>query len=103
MADPVNYDPLYAEFDAPLLKEMRTEAYGEDIGQHSWVTAGELRKDLELLGLTKNSRLLDVGCGPGGPLVFASHSTGCLGIGADISQAAANSAIRRAQSFNIES
>jgi SAM-dependent methyltransferase len=102
MADPVNYDPLYAEFDSPLLKELRTDAYGEDIGQHSWVTADELRADIERLSLTSNSRLLDVGCGPGGPLVFAAQLTGCLGIGVDISQAATESAMRRAGTFNFE-
>jgi len=103
MADPVNYDPLYAEFDSPLLKQMRTEAYGEDIGQHSWVTADELRADLERLSLNIDSLLLDVGCGPGGPLIFAVQSTGGLGIGVDISRAATESASRRARTFNLES
>lgn len=102
MADRVNYDPLYAEFDSPLLKEVRIEAYGEDIGQHSWVTADELRRGIELLSLTESSRLLDVGCGPGGPLVFAAQSTGCLGIGVDISQSATESAMRRARTLNVE-
>jgi cyclopropane fatty-acyl-phospholipid synthase-like methyltransferase len=103
MADPVNYDPLYAEFDSLLLKQIRTEAYGEDIGQHSWVTADELRADLERLSLNSESLLLDVGCGPGGPLIFAAQSTGCLGIGVDISQAATESASRRARTLNIDS
>ena len=53
------YDRLYEEFDSPLMRRMRLEAYDEDIGQHSWVTAEELAKDILLLGLSSGSRLLD--------------------------------------------
>ena len=41
-----SYDPLYAAFDSPLMRQLRQEAYGEDIGQHSWVTADEFRSDI---------------------------------------------------------
>ena len=44
-----NYEPLYAAFDSPLMQQLRREAYGEDIGQHSWVTADELRADIARL------------------------------------------------------
>jgi SAM-dependent methyltransferase len=79
------YDPLYAAFDSPLMQQVRREAYGEDIGQHSWVTPDELRSDIARVALTASSRLLDLGCGPGGPLVFAVRSTGCRGTGVDAS------------------
>lgn len=90
------YDPLYAAFDSPLMQQVRREAYGEDFGQHSWVTADELRSDIERLSLTASSRLLDVGCGPCGPLVFAVRSTGCTGTGVDVSVSALNSGSARA-------
>jgi hypothetical protein len=86
------YDPLYAAFDSPLMRQLRQEAYREDIGQHSWVTADEFRSDIGRLSLTTSSRLLDVGCGPGGPLVFAVKSTACMGTGLDVSSSAIGSA-----------
>ena len=40
------YESFYREFDSPLMRQIRREAYGEDIGQHSWVGADELRGDI---------------------------------------------------------
>jgi SAM-dependent methyltransferase len=96
------YDPLYAAFDSPLMRQLRQEAYGEDIGQHSWVTADELRSDIERLSLTTSSRLLDVGCGPCGPLVFAVKATGCLGTGLDVSASAIDSGRARASAAGVQ-
>lgn len=79
------YDPLYAVFETPLGRRLREEAYGEDIGQHSWVTAEELRKDVARLRLSPSSRLLDLGCGPCGPLAFALGSLGCRATGIELS------------------
>jgi cyclopropane fatty-acyl-phospholipid synthase-like methyltransferase len=96
------YDPLYAAFDSPLMRQFRQEAYGEDIGQHSWVTADELRSDIARLSLTTSSRLLDVGCGPCGPLVFAIMSIGCIGTGLDVSRSAIESGRARASAAGIQ-
>jgi SAM-dependent methyltransferase len=96
------YDPLYAAFDSPLMRQLRQEAYGEDIGQHSWVTADELRSDMGRLSLTTFSRLLDVGCGPCGPLVFAVKSTGCMGTGLDVSSSAIASGRARALAAGVQ-
>jgi SAM-dependent methyltransferase len=96
------YDPLYAAFDSPLMRQLRQEAYGEDIGQHSWVTADEFRSDIGRLSLKTSSRLLDVGCGPCGPLVFAVKSTGCLGTGLDVSESAIGSGRARASAAGVK-
>jgi len=40
------YDDVYRDFESPLTRQLRLEAYGTDIGQHSWVTVDELRSDL---------------------------------------------------------
>jgi SAM-dependent methyltransferase len=96
------YDRLYAAFDSPLIRELRREAHGEDIGQHSWVTAAELRSDLGRLSLTAASRLLDVGCGPCGPLVFAVQSTGCTGTGVDVSAPAIEAGRARAAAAGVQ-
>ncbi len=98
----MTYDALYAGFDSPLMQQLRREAYGEDIGQHSWVTADELRWDIERLALSASSRLLDVGCGPCGPLVFAVRSTGCTGTGIDVSASALVSGSARASAAGVQ-
>src|SRR5690349_13871297 len=82
------YDPSYGQFDSPLMRQLRLEAYGEDIGQHSWVTADELRKDMARLRLSEASRVLDLGCGPCGPLIFILKSVGCHGTGVEVSASA---------------
>ena len=96
------YDSLYAEFDSPLMRRVRSEAYGEDIGQHSWVTARELRVDLDRLGLVPSRRFLDLGCGPCGPLTFAVRSIGCRGLGLDASKAAIVRGRGRIASLGLE-
>jgi SAM-dependent methyltransferase len=91
------YENLYEDFDSPLAKQIRCEAYGEDIGQHSWVTAEELREDISRLELSRESNLLDLGCGPGGPLAFVIRQVACRGCGIDASaQAIAAGRVRAA-------
>jgi len=96
-----SYQSLYENFDSPLMSQLRLEAYGEDIGQHSWVTAEDLRRDAPRLKVTRTSRLLDLGCGPCGPLTFLMKTTGCSGIGLDLSGAALSVGRRRAQSLGL--
>jgi cyclopropane fatty-acyl-phospholipid synthase-like methyltransferase len=100
--DAHGYDGIYALFDSPVMQQMRREVYGEDIGQHSWVAAEDLRSDIKRLSLTDSSRLLDLGCGPGGPLVFAVEATGCIGLGLDVSEAALSLARARASDHSIQ-
>jgi SAM-dependent methyltransferase len=96
------YESLYQEFDSPLMRELRRDAYGEDIGQHSWVTASDLRHDAVRLGLSADGCLLDLGCGPCGPLTFLMKSLGCHGIGFDVSGAALSAGLARARSLGVD-
>ena len=95
------YDSCYESFNSPLQKQLRREAYGQDIGQHSWVTADELEQDIPRLGLSRTSRLLDLGCGPGGPLAFIAKLVGCQGSGTDISAHAIAAARVRIASLGL--
>lgn len=97
------YESFYRAFDSPLMRQMRTEAYGEDIGQHSWVTADELREDITSLALSSSSRFIDLGCGPGGPLTFVLATVGCRGTGVDASASALRVAQDRAAALGVES
>ena len=70
------YKNIYELFDTPLMRRIRAEAYDEDIGQNSWITATELRSYLPWLKLAECETFLDLGCGPGGPLTFLSRELG---------------------------
>lgn len=100
-SEPRGYEGLYQTFDSPLMRRLREQAYGRDIGQHSWVTAEELLEELPRLSLSSASRLLDLGCGPGGPLSFVAGESGCRGTGVDVSGAAVAAAMARAQKLGL--
>ena len=102
LRDDQSYDHFYRGFDSPLMQRLRREAYGEDIGQHSWVTAGELKESIPRLALTADSRLLDLGCGPGGPLAFLVGQVGCHGDGVDLSAEAIAVGNKRAASSELD-
>ena len=95
------YETLYREFDSPLMRQIRSEAYGEDIGQCSWVSADELRRDAQRLGLSASSRLLDLGCGACGPLTFLLAIVGCTGVGLELSPAAIEVGYPRATALGV--
>ena len=98
-----SYKSIYDDFDSALMQRIRTEAYGEDIGQHSWVTAHDLRADIARLALAPSHRLLDVGCGPCGPLTYVLDAVRCRGTGLDLSSEAVAAGRRRAVSLGLES
>src|SRR5262249_1871031 len=98
---PAGYGSLYREFDSPLMQQVRREAYGEDIGQHSWVSAEEMRCDIPRLRLVATSRLLDLGWGPCGPLTFLLAPGGCFGACVAVSPSALTWGRSRAKALGI--
>ena len=68
-----HYDANYGNFQTDLYEAIRREAFGEDIGQNSWLTAGELDGFLPWLDLAHGKTLLDVACGAGGPALRISR------------------------------
>jgi len=84
------------------MRQLRQEAYGHDIGQYSWVTAEELASDISRLQLSRDSHLLDLGCGPCGPLTFVIAQVGCRGTGADFSAEAIAAGQARANSMQLQ-
>jgi SAM-dependent methyltransferase len=84
------------------MRRLRAEAYGRDIGQHSWVTAEELEQDIPRLALSRASRFLDLGCGPCGPLAFITGQVGCHSTGTDSSEEALAAGRNRATSLGLD-
>ena len=87
-----HYDANYGNFQTELYAEIRREAFGEDIGQSSWLTADEQDRFLGLLELSPGKRLLDVACGSGGPALRIATKTGCSVVGIDMHEDAVSTA-----------
>jgi len=93
----VGYASTYAFLDSPLIRKIRAEVFDRDIGQHSWTTVEELdgyRIDLQL---GDSARLLDFGCGPGGPLTYIVANTNITAMGIDLDSDALRLATLRAE------
>lgn len=78
-----HYGAQYGHFASELYSHIRTETFGEDIGQNSWLTADEQDLFISYLGLASRSKLLDVACGSGGPTLRIARLTGCRVHGVD--------------------
>jgi SAM-dependent methyltransferase len=99
-----HYDANYRNFQSELYSEIRREAFGEDIGQNSWLTSDEQDKFLGWLDIfdgkgpkDKTSegtdhKLLDIACGAGGPALRIAETTGCSVVGIDVHEEAISAA-----------
>jgi 2-polyprenyl-3-methyl-5-hydroxy-6-metoxy-1,4-benzoquinol methylase len=88
----IYYDTNYGNFETELYSEIRREAFGEDIGQNSWLTASELDAFLGWLDLSTGKTALDVACGSGGPALRMAANTGCSVVGIDLHEQAISTA-----------
>jgi SAM-dependent methyltransferase len=79
-----HYDINYGNFESDLYSEIRREAFGEDIGQNSWLTVDEQDRFIQALALSPEKKLLDVACGAGGPALRIAENTGCSLVGIDV-------------------
>lgn len=87
-----HYDANYRNFQTELYEQIRREAFGEDIGQSSWITADEQDRFLSSLNLGPGRSLLDVACGSGGPALRIAAKTGCSLVGVDLHEQAVTTA-----------
>lgn len=87
-----HYNTNYGNFQTELYAQIRHEAFGEDIGQNSWLTSDEQDRFLEWLDLSPGKTLLDVACGAGGPALRIAASTGCSVVGIDVHEQAVTTA-----------
>jgi 2-polyprenyl-3-methyl-5-hydroxy-6-metoxy-1,4-benzoquinol methylase len=83
-----HYDSNYNNFQSKLYEQVRRDAFGEDIGQNSWLTASEQDKFQNWLSLGPGKRLLDVACGAGGPALRLAALTGASVMGIDVHEQA---------------
>lgn len=91
------YGPTYGRFGLEARAEVRSETYGEDLGQNSWLLVDEWRSLGAWLAPEPGVRVLDVGCGSGGPILFLARERGAEVVGVDANEeavATAQAAVR---------
>src|SRR3569833_853939 len=96
------YDNAYARAEHDLYRQVRTETYGHDLGQTSWVTADESARIPELLNLTADSRVLEIGCGSGLYALDIATRNGCRIIGLDLNPHGIATATQLAQAASLD-
>lgn len=78
------YDGEYGNYESDVYREVRIETYGVDYGQTSWVTTEESAQIPSWLELTRNSKVLEIGCGSGMYALHIAQTIGCSVTGLDI-------------------
>jgi SAM-dependent methyltransferase len=98
-----HYSAQYEQFAADVHSQVRSAAFGEDIGQNSWLTADELERFAGWLELGSSTCLLDVACGSGGPALHLVRLTGCKITGVELYAEAVASGNQQARDGGLES
>jgi SAM-dependent methyltransferase len=65
---------------------VRQAAFGEDIGQSSWMTGADWLRFADLAHVGDGSHVLEVGSGSGGPAVHLASARGCRVTGVDLNE-----------------
>lgn len=78
------YHQHFGAFAEDVYTAVREATFGEEFGQSNWQTVEEYAQFLAWLDLDATARVLDVGCGPGGPALRLARLTGCQVVGIDI-------------------
>ena len=97
------YDSAYARLEHDLYRQIRTETYGQDLGQTSWVTTDESNFIPSLLNLTRDANALEIGCGSGFYALHLAKSVGCRLIGLDINAHGIATATQLAAAAGLDS
>jgi ubiquinone/menaquinone biosynthesis C-methylase UbiE len=97
------YNGAYANYGADVYREVRTETYGEDFGQTSWVTTDESKTIPRLLELNHSSSVLEVGCGSGGYALHLAETVGCQLVGLDVNGPGVRNANQLAEARGLAS
>jgi SAM-dependent methyltransferase len=96
------YDSHYTQVEAQVYRAIRAEAFGEDLGQTSWITAAECDEFCRWLGLTGGQHVLEIACGSGGVSLRMAQRFGVSVVGVDINPAAVSAAHDRATQYGLQ-
>jgi SAM-dependent methyltransferase len=102
MSTSVNlYDNAYANYGSEVYRQIRTETYGQDLGQTSWVTAEESSEIPQMLHLEAGSSVLEIGCGSGVYALHLAKTVGCSIVGLDVNAPGVQNANRLAATSGL--
>lgn len=94
MSERVDLYSAYGNFTEQVLAAIREETFGQDIGQNSWITAGEYDRFISWLRLDAGHHVLEVASGSGGPARYLAQQTGCYVTGIDANESGVETATR---------
>jgi SAM-dependent methyltransferase len=97
------YNNAYRNYASDPYRQVRIETYGQDFGQTSWVTNEEAQEIPQLLGLKRDSFVLEIGCGSGGYALHLADKLGCQIVGLDTNEPGIRSAKELAQTTALGS
>jgi len=95
------YNSSYGNYGVEVYRQVRIEAYGEDLGQTSWVTTEESNEIPRSLALTPGAYVLEIGCGSGRYALQVAQTANCRVLGVDISQPGIRNANQLAAAENM--
>jgi SAM-dependent methyltransferase len=95
------YNSSYGNYELDVYRRVRLETYGQDFGQTSWVTTEESNQIPKWLGLTRDSEVLEIGCGSGRYALYVGELAGCRISGVDINAHGIRNANRLAQEAGL--
>ncbi|ODU06976.1 MAG: hypothetical protein ABS81_03030 [Pseudonocardia sp. SCN 72-86] len=87
------------------MRAIYRDAYGEDYPEEldpfGFVTRADLARITELVALEAGARLVDLGCGRGGPGLSVAAATGARLVGVDVVAGAVVDAARRSRALGV--
>ena len=96
------FENTYKHFTDEVLGAIRKATFGTDIGQNSWLTVDEYERFLPLLHIGRDSHVLEVASGSGGPAIYLARTIGCRVTGIDANEngvaTASETAVRAGES-----
>lgn len=99
--NPDLYNSSYGNYGVEVYRQVRIEAYGEDLGQTSWVTTEESNEIPRSLALTSGAYVLEIGCGSGRYALQVAQAANCRVLGVDISEPGIRNANQLAAAQNM--
>jgi len=91
------FSDRYSAAGSDAAREVEREVIGANVGANGFTTLAQADTLIGVLGLSRTSRLLDVGSGRGWPGLYLAAVTGCRAVLSDLPVAAVRNASRRVQ------
>jgi SAM-dependent methyltransferase len=95
------YNSTYGNFQQEVLAAVRREAFGEDIGQNSWITTDEYDTFYSWLNLSTSDHILEIASGSGGPSLYLARKFKCRITGLDVNEEGIKTANQQALDAKI--